>query len=367
MAEKPSQFSSVPGYGLIVVAMAFVFGVAPSRKAEENKPETGAGPNTPATAVVAGGGGKSEAAGHIKFLSEKGLLNKVDGKDKPEPAASCVPNTRFLVLTLPDPVDSQLGYWYDQSIDALTRAMTDLKDQYALVDRWFPWAVASEDKSKNLIVRAGVPRAEPGVMIYQRSDNANDRLVVLVVGENPLTGIAVEALKAALDLASRACDFPAHPIPLVGPFCTGSQASLGRTVKEWAEGKELGKSVQVVTCITGSALGLKQWEDLWSGEGAELERLCGKIESTQAPFSELRRVAMHYLSRPGRMNPSDVPNDRPAGRVAYLVEANSGFGEAAAAATTKAGNSVVYRFPMHIGRLAGMRSKECGSGTSGSG
>lgn len=273
MSEKSSTLSSLPGYGLLAVALAFLFGVTPARKPEEHKPEPGAASPVLNVAVAEK---KVTESGHLNFLREKKLLEP----DRKEPTP--VANTRFLILTLPDPIDSQLGYWYDQSIDALTRAMSDLNKpgspRYSLVDRWFPWTVVGEDKSKNLTLRAGTPRSEPGVMIYQRNGQPGEHMVVLVVGENPLSGIAVEALKTALTLAGNAREYANKPIPVVGPFCTGSQISLGRTVADWADAKRPHASSPVVTCVTGSALGLKPWAELCEGpEGVRLQNLCGDI------------------------------------------------------------------------------------------
>jgi hypothetical protein len=85
---------------------------------------------------------------------------------------------------------------------------------------------------------------------------------VLILGENSITGLRVEILQAALDLAVLAPAGDDQKIRIVGPFCTGSQASLGRTLVEWWPNH----SNAPVTCITGTALGLQPWAKVLPNE-----------------------------------------------------------------------------------------------------
>jgi hypothetical protein len=366
MSEKSSPLSALPGYGLLAVALTVLFGVAAVRnEGQKNRgPENersptalaatgtsaaGDAPSWRGRLVVEVGGGAKPVPGHLRFLKEQGVVTGIS-------SLKVAPSTSFLILTLPDPLSSQLGYWYDQSIDALTRAMS--ATAYTLSARWFPWAVKSEDKPKGKVTREGDPETEPGVVVYSRQGDARDRRVVLVVGENPTSGLRVKALEAALKLAEPREGEGQSEIHLVGPFFTGSQPSLGKVLLKWCPERKN----RVVKCITGTATGLKPWEEVF---GARLRDSLGSpIRGTQVPFAQLNRAALHYLSKPGRTSPSDSLGVSPRGKVAYLVEANSGFGEAAedcAVVESRAEDSpppLVFRFPMHIGRLAGIRSKE---------
>jgi hypothetical protein len=367
MPEKTSSAaSSITGLGLVAVVVAVLLGVAPGRKEGEKKPEpepAAPAPGKPADAPA--------AQTYLEFLADRRLIKPIvvagDPKQPPaaRPSPEAAPGVRFLILTLPDPIDSQLGYWYDQSVDALTRAMSDLGGDdplasYTLADRWFPWAMAVAAGPKDAAPRAARPKADPGVLVYRRVGDLDDRLVVLVVGENAISGLRVEALKAALDLAAQAPAGEGGSVRLVGPVFTGSQASLGRAILGWdaGRGKPPGGPGPRVTCVTGAALGLRPWGEILTADRAKrLDAVCGPITGTQVPLATLNRAVMHYLSRPGRTTPADALTGHPGGKVAYLVEANSGFGEAAAAGVHGSA-ALVFRFPMHIGRLAGIRSKD---------
>jgi hypothetical protein len=349
VAEKHGP-SSLPGYGWIVVVLAIVLGVAQGRKTDDRKADTAP------TSTVATGPAPGQAVPESALAFLKSREGPVSGP-APDPFT---PKTRVLILTLPDPVDSQLGYWYDQSLDALTMAMSDHPDRYILADWWFPWTVPGGDKSKQPVLRSGTSGTDPGVMIYQKHDDPTTRKVVLVVGENPLSGLNVPALNSALDLAAQCPRDADGRVPLIGPSFTGSQVSLGQALLR-RDRNFKSKSVPV-RCISGSALGLKDWKELWTGpegqhEVKQLEDLCGPIQSTQAQLETLRHVAMHYLSQPGRTDPSENPNHSPKERVAYVVEANSGFGTTATGLVTGE-QELFFRFPMHIARLAALQSQE---------
>jgi hypothetical protein len=402
MSEKNVHLAALPGYGLLAVALTVLFTFTPARKEGDKKAEAEPDQATtvqPAEASVPhylrfswdvlGRVGvdipiaQALVPGHLRFLEQKGLLEKV----KPLKVAS---GTSFFILTLPDPIESQQGYWHDQSLDALSRAMSDY--EYALTDRWFPWTVAAEDKSRSLLKRTGDPQREPGILVFAYNKDAENRIVVLVVGENSVTGLRVEALQAALDLAvlspfpnlfpatnadvwTARTDVWTAAVPcqaatpwvlavhsarlstgvrLVGPFYTGSQASLARAILDWPrrlEKKQL--FAPHVTCITGTATGLRLWDRILPDQANWLNEITG----TQLPFDQLRLASLHYLSRPGRTTPTDPLSGYPEGKVAYLLEANSKFGEAAYS-TVYNEPALIFRFPMHIGRLTGIHSKE---------
>ena len=44
----------------------------------------------------------------------------------------------FLIVTVPDPIDSPFGYLFDQVIDAVQRAV-EKKNAYSLDRAWLPW------------------------------------------------------------------------------------------------------------------------------------------------------------------------------------------------------------------------------------
>jgi hypothetical protein len=165
---------------------------------------------------------------------------------------------KFLIATVPDPIDSRFAYRFDGMLDAIEDAVES--QSWALDHFWLPWAPTGQqpgvhDRLKSTLQNEnavderdrgpnGLPRSdmkdllsesaalrrrmpgesaslqelEPGVLIFRRQQDAHegqkhDRderpkiLVVLLVGETPTTGVHKKAMSTALSIigAYQAC------------------------------------------------------------------------------------------------------------------------------------------------------------------
>jgi hypothetical protein len=177
----------------------------------------------------------------------------------------------FLIALVPDPSDSTSGNRFDALIDAIQRAV---ETQGYVLDRfYYPWprqgaAKTDEPPSPDapdyalrlgpweappLLRMTGLPKKperlrayerQPGALLFRRTktesgDSKDQRLLlVLLVGETAMAGIHKLALTAGLNLVGKSKHYdpksgeydPCKPIRILGPYHSGSQASLARTI-----------------------------------------------------------------------------------------------------------------------------------------
>lgn len=384
-----SYLSMVPQYGALAVVLAIaatVVGIKPSRPGD--RPAAEAKEEAEPKAATAPKDEPKEPKTHLDKLAEFGILDQVpDGPRAASPPRLKLGLTvRFLVVTVPDPVETQFGTRFDQALDAVTRAMADVPPAapgpgtisgHTLDRYWLPWQQRPKGAAP-----AGPPayRSVPGVLVFRGPSGSPERVVVLLVGEGPLGGVHRESFQAALSLAvlSNTRSKP-NTIRIVGPNFTGSQGPMAQAIEDWRKDPvRKGKTFQIVS---GSAAGL-----LPSGElGKRAKSDFGYMDFwlTQAPTNVLNRAVLNYLARPGDTRSSDdltpdlrdshppdstgqtppdggaavtPPPPRPdPNTIAFLIESSSGYGNAAAANAVPAGYPWVLRFPMHISRLAGLQ------------
>jgi hypothetical protein len=112
-------------------------------------------------------------------------------------------NIEFLITTLPDPIDSYTGWQFDPMLEAITQAVS--ANDYVLDRSHFP----DSDKEEAGATNGTQHELEPGVVVFRRLVDRNaldeleygNRLVLLIVHENPAAGIHVRALANAMRLA----------------------------------------------------------------------------------------------------------------------------------------------------------------------
>ena len=152
---------------------------------------------------------------------------------------------RVAIALVPDPLDSQIGATFDQSINALERgasAVGWLRDRH-----WLPWeddaAATAQQKIGQADQRSGTAHAahedplhirEPGILLFRSDADGHRRcLALLLVGESHIYGISPEAFKVALRLTSlfhaervkREPSFAAR-IDILGPTFSGTAESI---------------------------------------------------------------------------------------------------------------------------------------------
>jgi hypothetical protein len=291
--------------------------------------------------------------------------------------------TEFLIATVPDPIDSPLGFAFDQVVDSIQRGIQK-KNGYLFDRCWLPWDLDRRAKPK--VDAATAPKTEklantsfrerfPGVLLFRHGRNSKKKIdapslcVVFLVGETPLKGIHKQAFHKALQIMTEAGHPVTEPIRMVGPYFTGSQTSLQFALADWwkkepetaseprrgsAPAKD--RPAYRFDIICGNASAIRERDYLnyeanktdfkdWPKDGVG-------FSSTVLPTRLTLGGLLHFLDhRDGTTTTEPIAggiNNLP-GKVALLTESNTGFGNAVA--NLGKDNVVFMRFPLHISRV----------------
>lgn len=300
------------------------------------------------------------SAATVRILLSLGAVGKLDA----------------LVATVPDPIDSGMGYGFDSALQAIRLGMeTPLRqdDPNLFRDRSFlPWLAADGTADERANGEACRERT-PGIITFRSGNPAKPRLmVVLLVGETPTTGVHHDALVNALE-AARILTEPQtgqrhDPLRLLGPTFSGSAYSIRRALKDWRD-MSLKSGVDEVRIITGSATGgalrqtlssLPGQDDSWFSQGTV------RFNATTIPEAQLQCRYLWFLrTAMGEAKSGDGVDPRdPLDNVALLHESGTEFGSTLAAkrplpSTTAATDpapcelraGIDLSFPAHISAL----------------
>lgn len=117
---------------------------------------------------------------------------------------------RTLIVTVPDPINTQLGLEYDRAMESLERAGSEAS--YSLSRYWVPWdeiyKLPQTDLKKRNIAEDERRRRErePGVLVFRQApprdppqlSDPREVLLIFLVGEGPSAGINKTAFKRAV-------------------------------------------------------------------------------------------------------------------------------------------------------------------------
>ncbi len=276
--------------------------------------------------------------------------------------------TEFLIATVPDPVDSPFGNAFDQSVDAIQRAV-EKKDGFILDRCWLPWDVDRKAKPKPGDPPSNLREKQPGLLLFRHGKDKSRKVnvpalcAVFLVGETPMGGVHKQAFYTALKLMAEVGYPDTKPVRLIGPYFSGSQTSLQFVLGDWWK---LGDSLfsdrvehprYRFHIITGSATAVRKKEFFsyeanklnfpsWRPDGVE-------FSSTVIPTRTTLGAMLQFLTRrDGTSTTEPIAAGRVGlvpGKVALLTEGNTGFGKA----FSDLDNSQVLtlRFPLNISRV----------------
>lgn len=280
-------------------------------------------------------------------------------------------NLEFLVATAPDPVQSSSGYRFDSLVDSIQRAAET--SGYVLDRYWYPWPQhggrtgADEANSATSLAGRQKPSAskgsrkepsrenlferQPGMLLFRGNpEDANHQLsatnpvrllAVLLVGETATAGIHKEAFAAAVHLIDSGDRRFPDPIPVLGPYFSGSQTSLAAALREQ-------RPTRRFQVITGSASGYNR---------RPLVDEFGEATGFHSTVVPSHIIMEEMLNRVGLLDANGLPRER----IAVLVESNTGFGEQGASPYLLQGRShflqmkdadyLFFPFPLHVSEV----------------
>lgn len=296
-----------------------------------------------------------------------------------------------MIVDVPDPVESSVGYQFDIVVESLQAAMSRegfVPDRYYL-----PWqeyrARLAADPKRTADREERIYINQPGVLLF-RSANEDRLVLVFLIGESPISGIH----KAAFDAAAEAIlsgmselhrrrpglrftyEPPRH-LRVLGPFFSGGADSLALAISRvckrhgtWTFG---GPSFRV---LSGSALNVDKddFEELCGGPQ------CALFQTTTVMKELLEHELITYASDPLSFRKTPEPDERttakPDGRkmdaprnptrpghsvrIAWLTESDTDFGLVDPMQDTSGRNlsdksssrlGVEFPFPIHISRV----------------
>jgi hypothetical protein len=147
---------------------------------------------------------------------------------------------QFVIATIPDPVHTHLGLFFDRAIDAIEQGATSQK--YLFDRSVMPWQYfiepSNQETEEDKLLRK-VRESYPGLMIF-RGPATTEPLFVFVVGETPTAGINKEQFHNAIEMiheiregknsvkSGQAVDFR-----ILGPMLSGSLVSLQIVLEDY--------------------------------------------------------------------------------------------------------------------------------------
>ena len=268
----------------------------------------------------------------------------------------------FIVATVPDYVDSNAGWFADQSLTAIQSAMSRsayLLDRFRLID----WTRTDPRTDNPVANDSRLHERQPGALIFREAQKREEdtsssvdgervvRLrVVLLALETPTSGVHRSALRNAIRFirAWRKCSGDEKEgLDVLGPTFSGSTLSMALTLGDPDD--EFARAFKRIRVISGSASADDNVDTFQRfAPGA-------KFTAAVQPTSEIWRVMAAVLER---MNPSWT-----CGRnVGILKESNTAYGQASAfgraSRTAKdcekdppLAEAEVFAFPLHVSQL----------------
>ncbi|HND52211.1 MAG TPA: hypothetical protein PLV92_07435, partial [Pirellulaceae bacterium] len=252
---------------------------------------------------------------------------------------------KCLVVTVPDPIDSHLQLMFDQAVDAITRGLS--RHRFTLDRFRLPW---SDDLKSAATTRSnkGTGRDQPGALLFRRTiaaveeetsnsfgaDN-QDLVLVMLVGETPISGVHKTALYRALDVAAGAAwplDSEAAEseqylptLRVLGPEYSGSAPSLRQGLVQWWQAAGITNSGCDMRILSGSASSLANLKHLEASfVGADGHGpLQLRFNATVSPAQEAMNQLLDHLENVRRIRRKQI---------ALLTE-ETGFGQALAPKT----------------------------------
>jgi len=262
----------------------------------------------------------------------------------------------FLIVTIPDPIDSRLPYLFDRNLASIQRAAE--ADGYVL-DRFdLPWieeirkkAPAKEDGKQSAASEKRIGEIHsynltPGFILFREPVPEDPRsLLLFLVGETPTGGVHKQAMISALDQIAWLCgrsaspgmvpppDFdwsesrpPDIPLPsrsacssikILGPSFSGSAESLDFALHSWVESRTKAQPWQI-RIVSGSATAIPYARGVHPGCFFQFFDKGSSFASAVAHDSiALNELLLYFKSQHSSASPF---------RVALLTEGNTAYG-----------------------------------------
>lgn len=238
----------------------------------------------------------------------------------------------FLVATIPDPLDSHVGWLFDQQLDAIERAIEGTGHS---LDRFsLPWECSFGDPAGS-----DAHRKTPGVLLFKGLDHL---LVLFLVGETPTWGVQKDAMHEALNFIATwqaRTNARERNISIIGPTFSGAGTSLRIVLSHWKEHGEHSTPTRL-KIRSGSATGGDWLQEFFHREGFEFQAV------VHPDIALLREAARFFESdRHGGSKP----------KIAVLAESGTSYGQSVLLTAQRLRaieglETMAMSFPLHVSR-----------------
>jgi hypothetical protein len=377
MGTRAPLIVSLGLLALVGIYLASHRGDAPAPGvSKENAPEA-AGPKDTGDeqARTLGPDGAGPLSPLVNFLGS-GNVCKEDKQRLPDLG---VTEIRFLIATVPDPLETPLGALFDLTVEAMVRAAE--RQNYVLDSSFLPWSGpgpgSNPGANERAAARGATPRhmSEPGTLLFRKNQtdandknqtNANDGmanpklLLIFLVGETPTAGIHKTAFTECLNLILRfqKCGKPRSKIDkirIIGPYFSGSSSSLQMAITTWSEveaNKEPTRWEErqpTFRLLSGSAVAFNK--DVFD-KACKCSPAKVDFQATVLLDKKVMACLLDYLADPGHPRPGGRESIR---KVAVLTESTTPRGSLVEELQEEMQKSnadiIVLPFPMHISQV----------------
>jgi hypothetical protein len=296
----------------------------------------------------------------------------------------------FLIVTVPDPLDTRLGYRFDAAVDAVQMAV---ESQGWNLDRsWLPWSPSGQQLADRAALKAVVDPVsharlhdeQPGLLIFRkpREDNETTRgqrlLFLMIVGESPTTGVAKVPLRTCLDVVfsyqqKKVHDLLTHApqdsllytfyslfklsqvdLRIVGPMFSGSHQSMTLELSQWLENHVKEKWMRYRVLVRSGDAGAINKDKFEKDAGGAERWPAAHVQVYFDSTLQHRNLVMQAIFQFLR----DLNGGRPLGKMALLTESDTEFGNPEGWNALLKGkvrtdtDITVMKFPFHISQVA---------------
>jgi hypothetical protein len=272
---------------------------------------------------------------------------------------------QILIATVPDPVDSKLGYIFDQVVAAIGSAVGEAG--YSFDRSYLPWEIDKNRTGPRKAATKAVREEFPGVLLFRKAPeekDPNELCIVLLIGENATTGMDKRPFARSLELIERIDGKESKHIQIVGPSFTGSDFSLRLALQD-----AIARYPAWHFDLVGAANGIDK--------KYFLNGLTGRVTyfATQVHTNQVTEAILYFLDQRNRSTSDEKCFCPIKQKVVLLVEASTAYGggtstpfvgpertrdRAQPVESDKCNPAqvTVVHFPLHISRLRANYEKE---------
>jgi hypothetical protein len=216
---------------------------------------------------------------------------------------------RYMIASLPDPIHTHMAAIFDQMMESIEHAAQ--QEGFTYDSSWLPWRDADQtytflDDNLAATKLRKAQEEQPGVLLFRNSSGNNSdpytgALVVFVVGEQTTAGINKKQFEnAAAWVRELNPYFDSQPLSILGPYSSGSFASLADVLNRPGISPSMTKPLRIVSGSTSSLSAIDAFDKAMTGK-LEWGKVITFAENTQLEIGRYLRLLNNEGYDPGHV------------------------------------------------------------------